>query len=64
MIYGRNITGGSATFPGSGAITMTRAPEGPAVTHSAQLHGRIRFTSESGITGTLLIGTGKIRLDP
>jgi len=62
-VIGSNHQGAGAFVPGAGAITLTHGPSGAAVTHSAQLHGKIRFISENGISGVFHIGTGKVTLD-
>lgn len=62
---GRDWGGESAAveIPGSGAVTLTEAPEGRAATHWAQKRGKLGFTSENGISGTLHLRTDTITLE-
>jgi hypothetical protein len=48
--------------PGTGPVTITRAPLGAAVEVSAQRRGILYFTSKSGITGTLDLSTDTVTL--
>jgi len=48
--------------PNAGALSITEAPEGAAVETSAQT-GTIIFTSTSGISGALDLGTDKVSLN-
>jgi hypothetical protein len=45
--------GDGVRVPGSGAVTITKAPLGRKIVVSAQKHGKFEFKSKSGITGTL-----------
>ena len=47
---------------GAGALKITKAPEGKEVQSSAQRNGRIEFTSENGVSGTLRLKNDSISL--
>jgi len=48
--------------PHSGPVRIMRAPTGARVEDSAQLHGRLRFTSKRGVSGTLRLRSDTVRL--
>lgn len=48
--------------PYSGPVRITHAPTGEGVEDSAQLHGRLRFTSKRGVSGTLRLRNDTVRL--
>jgi hypothetical protein len=49
--------------PGAGALRITRAPLGRSVQTWAQKRGKLRFTSEHGITGTLHLEDDTVTVD-
>jgi hypothetical protein len=49
--------------PGSGKLRITGAPAGPGAARSAQRRGKIEFTSEGGVTGTLDLRHDRVTLD-
>lgn len=49
--------------PGSGAITLTEAPESRRTFLTASKRGVLRFTSENGVSGTLHLQNDSITLD-
>jgi hypothetical protein len=48
--------------PHSGPVRITHAPTGARVEDSAQLHGRLRFTSKRDVSGTLRLRNDTVRL--
>jgi hypothetical protein len=66
--WGRGHTGSPQTVkwvrvPGSGPVTITRAPLGQKIAVSAQKHGNIEFKGKNGITGTLHLRNDTVTLD-
>lgn len=59
-----DITTDVVRVPGSGAVTITRAPLGRNVVTSAQRHGNIEFRGASGVTGTLHLKDDSVTLNP
>src|SRR3954471_4155952 len=57
-------TGKLVRVPGTGPVTITKAPLGRKVVVSAQKHGNIEFTSKSGIRGTLHLKDDTVTLNP
>jgi hypothetical protein len=52
------------SVPGTGAVTITKAPLGRKIVVSAQKHGNLEFKSKSGITGTLHLKDDTVTLNP
>jgi hypothetical protein len=50
--------------PGAGPLTITKAPLGGKVAHSAQQHGDIEFTSKNGVTGVLHLSDDTVTRSP
>jgi outer membrane murein-binding lipoprotein Lpp len=55
--------GDEVPVPGSGPVTITKAPVGRKIVVSAQKHGNFEFKGKSGITGTLHLKDDSITLD-
>jgi hypothetical protein len=53
----------SVKVPGSGPLTITKAPLGRRIVVSAQRHGHIEFTSKYGISGTLSLRDDTVSLN-
>lgn len=50
--------------PGSGTVTITKAPLGRGVATSAQDRGEFEFKGETGVTGTLHLKDDTVTLNP
>ena len=48
---------------GAGALKITKAPTGTSIESSAQRDGKIEFSSESGVTGSLHLEDDSIHLE-
>jgi hypothetical protein len=51
-------------IPDAGALRITKAPLGRSVVTSAQRHGKLEFTSENGVSGTLDLRDDSVTLNP
>jgi hypothetical protein len=68
VVVRQNLVAGTQSqrvlnLPGTGALTIVRAPLGAAVESSAQ-QGSLGFRSTNGRTGTLDLGLGRAALGP
>jgi hypothetical protein len=59
-----SITTDLVKVPGSGTVTITKAPLGRKVATSAQKRGEFEFKGESGVTGTLHLADDTVTLNP